>query len=147
MSVENLTPKERAYLRSLANTIPAIFQYGKDGLSENFVKQIDAALETRELIKISLLETADCTAKELAPKICEAANCQSVQIIGRKIVFYRQAKDPDKRTISLDGKPIEKKKAKPAAKKTAVRDGSGISVKRNPFGGNHGAPRYPKKDK
>ena len=144
MSVENLTPKERAYLRSLANTVPAIFQYGKDGLSENFIKQIDAALETRELIKISLLETADCSAKELAPKICEAANCQSVQIIGRKIVFYRQAKNEENRKISLDGKPVEAKKAKPVTKKTVRGDGSGISVKRNPFGG---TPRYPKKDR
>jgi RNA-binding protein len=78
-----------------------IFQYGKDGLSDNFIKQIDDALEARELIKISLLESADTTAKELASVICERTPCQSVQIIGRKIVFYRQAKDKDKRKIKF----------------------------------------------
>ena len=101
MSASNLTSKERAYLRSLANTMDPIFQYGKDGLSENFIKQIDDAIEVRELIKISVLENADADVKELAAEICEKANCQSVQIIGRRIVFYRQARDKDKRKIVL----------------------------------------------
>ncbi|MBR4979505.1 MAG: ribosome assembly RNA-binding protein YhbY [Clostridia bacterium] len=101
MSAQNLTSKERAYLRSLANTEEAIFQFGKDGLSDNFIKQIDDALNARELIKISILENAPVTAKELASEICEKAGCQSVQIIGRKIVFYRQAKDKDKRKIKF----------------------------------------------
>ena len=78
-----------------------IFQYGKDGLSENFIKQIDDAIEVRELIKISVLENADADVKELAAEICEKAHCQSVQIIGRRIVFYRQARDKDKRKIVL----------------------------------------------
>ena len=80
MSASNLTSKERAYLRSLANTMDPIFQYGKDGLSENFIKQIDDAIEVRELIKISVLENADADVKELAAEICEKAHCQSVQI-------------------------------------------------------------------
>ncbi len=101
MSASNLTSKERAYLRSLANTMDPIFQYGKDGLSENFIKQINDAIEVRELIKISVLENADADVKELAAEICEKANCQSVQIIGRRIVFYRQARDKDKRKIVL----------------------------------------------
>ena len=101
MSASNLTSKERAYLRSLANTMDPIFQYGKDGLSENFIKQIDDAIEVRELIKISVLENADADVKELAAEICEKAHCQSVQIIGRRIVFYRQARDKDKRKIVL----------------------------------------------
>ena len=101
MSASNLTSKERAYLRSLANTMDPIYQYGKDGLSENFIKQIDDAIEVRELIKISVLENADADVKELAAEICEKAHCQSVQIIGRRIVFYRQARDKDKRKIVL----------------------------------------------
>ena len=101
MSATNLTSKERAYLRSLANTIDPIFQFGKGGISENFIKQIDEAIEVRELIKITVLENADTDVKELASEICEKAGCQSVQIIGRKIVFYRQARDKDKRKIQL----------------------------------------------
>jgi RNA-binding protein len=101
MSATSLTSKERAYLRSLANTMDPIFQYGKEGMSENFIKQIDDAIEVRELIKISVLENADADVKELASEICEKAHCQSVQIIGRRIVFYRQARDKDKRKIVL----------------------------------------------
>ena len=101
MSATSLTSKERAYLRSLANTMDPIFQFGKGGISENFIKQIDDAIEVRELIKITVLENADADIKELASEICEKAHCQSVQIIGRKIVFYRQARDKDKRKIVL----------------------------------------------
>ena len=96
-----ITTKQRAYLRSLANTMDPIFQYGKEGISENFIKQINDAIEVRELIKISVLENADADVKELAAEICEKAHCQSVQIIGRRIVFYRQARDKDKRKIVL----------------------------------------------
>lgn len=101
MSATNLTSKERAYLRSLANTMDSIFQFGKGGISENFIKQIDDAIEVRELIKITVLENAEADIKELASEICEKAHCQSVQIIGRKIVFYRQAREKDKRKIVL----------------------------------------------
>lgn len=101
MSAQNLTSKERAYLRSLANTLEPIFQFGKGGVTENYIKQIDTALEARELIKITLLENADTDARELAAELCEKAHCQSVQIIGRKIVLYRMARDKDKRKITL----------------------------------------------
>lgn len=101
MSASNLTSKERAYLRSLANTLEPIFQFGKGSVTENYVKQIDDTLEVRELIKISILETSEYSAKELAEILCKQANCQSVQIIGRKVVLYRQAKDKDKRKIVL----------------------------------------------
>ena len=53
-----MTSKQRAYLKSLASNISAIFQIGKSGISENTIKQIDDALEARELIKITVLETA-----------------------------------------------------------------------------------------
>lgn len=101
MSASALTSKERAYLRSLANTLEPIFQFGKGGLSDNFVKQIDEALEARELIKLTILENADTSAKELAAELCERAHCQSVQLIGRRIVLYRMARDKDKRKIEL----------------------------------------------
>lgn len=101
MSATNLTSKERAYLRSLANTLEPIFQFGKGGMSDNFIKQINDAIEARELIKITVLENADADIKELGAEICEKTGCQSVQLIGRKIVLYKQAKDKDKRKIVL----------------------------------------------
>lgn len=101
MSTEKLTSSERAYLRSLANGLDAIFQLGKGGINENFLKQLDDVLEVRELIKISLLETSTLTVKEAADIICRSTGAQSVQMIGRKLVLYREASDKDKRKITL----------------------------------------------
>ena len=96
-----LTSKQRAYLRGLANSLEPIFQLGKGGISHNFIAQIDEALEARELIKISLLETAGEPAREAAESICQQTGAQSVQVIGRKLVLYREAKEEEKRTIAL----------------------------------------------
>ena len=96
-----LTSKQRAYLRSLSNKLEPIFQIGKGGINENFIKQIDDVLEVRELIKISLLETCEFTVKEAAEEICKKTGAQSVQMIGRKLVLYRTATDKDKRKITL----------------------------------------------
>ncbi len=104
MSYTNLTSFERAYLRSQANTLNAIFQLGKGGINDNFLLQMETALEARELVKISLLETCELSVKEAAEEICAKTGSQSVQMIGRKIVFYRQAKDADKRKITLPKK-------------------------------------------
>lgn len=101
MSTEKLTSAERAYLRSLANGLDAVFQLGKGGINENFIKQLDDILEVRELIKISLLETSTLTVKEAADIICQRTDAQSVQMIGRKLVLYRAASDKDKRKITL----------------------------------------------
>ncbi len=101
MSAENLTSAQRAYLRSLANTIDTIFQIGKDGVTDNFVSQVDSALEARELIKIKILNNSDCSPKEASELICGKAGCQSVQIIGGKIVLYRQASKKEDRKIML----------------------------------------------
>lgn len=99
MSSKNLTSKERAYLRSLANTIDTIFQIGKGGICPNFYTQVDEALEKRELIKLSLLETCEHTPKEAAQILCDATGAQSVQIIGRKVVLYREATEKENRKI------------------------------------------------
>ncbi len=101
MSAKNLTSKERAYLRGLANTIDTIFQIGKGGLCPNFFIQVDEALEKRELIKLCILENSDAVPKEAAELLAKNTNSQSVQVIGRKIVLYRQAKEKENRKIVL----------------------------------------------
>ena len=101
MSYEKLTSRERAYLRSLANPLEAIFQIGKGGLGPNFYTQVDEALEKRELIKVCLLETADVAPKDAAALLTQNTGSQSVQVIGRRIVLYRAAKEKDKRKIVL----------------------------------------------
>lgn len=91
-----MTSKERAYLRGLANTIDAIFQVGKGGISDVLLEQLDNALEARELIKISVLETAPGSAKELAEEIAIGTNSVVVQTVGNKITLFRQKKKNSK---------------------------------------------------
>ena len=88
-----MTSKQRAYLRGLANTIDPIFQIGKSGLSENLIKQLDDAIEARELIKISVLETAPESVRKLGEEIASSTNSILVQTIGNKITLYRSKKE------------------------------------------------------
>lgn len=91
-----LTGKERSYLKGLANKIEPIFQVGKHGLSENFIKQVDEALETRELIKIKILQNSLLEPKETALELVDKTNAEFVQSIGSKFVLYRESKDKKK---------------------------------------------------
>ena len=85
-----MTSKQRAYLRSLANTLEPIFQIGKTGISENLIQQLSDALDARELIKIHVLETAPDTAKNLGIEISNLTNSILVQTIGNKITLFKQ---------------------------------------------------------
>ena len=97
-----LTSKQRAQLRGLANTIDTIIHIGKDGIGENLVKQTDDALEARELIKGRVLENnIEYDARTAAEALAKATRSEVVQVIGRKIVLYRPAKDETKRKIVL----------------------------------------------
>lgn len=91
-----MTSKQRAYLRGLANTIEPILQIGKSGISNNLIKQIDDALEARELIKISVLETAPDNVRNLGEEIAQNTNSICVQTIGNKITLYRARKKDSK---------------------------------------------------
>lgn len=85
-----LTSKQRAYLRSLANSIDTIIMVGKGGMSTEIVKQADDALTPRELIKGKVLETSDVTPREAAEQIAAATGADVVQVIGTKFVLYRK---------------------------------------------------------
>ena len=85
-----MTSKQRAYLRSLANKLDSIFQIGKMGISENLINQLADALEARELIKVTVLETAPDTTKDIAIEISEKTNSILVQTIGNKITLFKQ---------------------------------------------------------
>lgn len=91
-----MTSKQRAYLRGLANTIEPIFQVGKAGVSGVLLEQLDNALEARELIKISVLETAPQNKKEIAEEIANGTNSIVVQIVGNKITLFRKKKKNSK---------------------------------------------------
>ena len=86
-----ITSKQRAYLRGLANGIPAIMQIGKGGISENLVKTVSDALEARELIKLTVLENAMETPRAMADGLAEAVGAEVVGVIGRKVILYRES--------------------------------------------------------
>ena len=93
----DLTSKQRAQLRGLANSIDTIVHVGKDGLGDNLVKQADDALEARELIKCKVLENSMLTAREAADALARATRSEVVQVIGTKFVLYRQSHNKDKK--------------------------------------------------
>ena len=86
-----LTSKQRAHLRGLANSEPAIMQIGKGGITDNLVKTVSDALEARELIKMSVLENCMETPKETANALAAATNSDVVGVVGRKIILYRES--------------------------------------------------------
>lgn len=94
-----MTSKQRAYLKGLAMTMDPIFQIGKNSLTPEFTKAVQEALETRELIKISVLQNCLDDPKELASMIAERTRSQVVQVIGKKIVLYKEGKDDKKKII------------------------------------------------
>lgn len=86
-----ITTKQRSFLRGMANRMDPIFQAGKNGVEENFIKQVETALEKRELIKIKVLENSGLTAREVSDIICEEVGCEGIQAIGSKLVLYKQS--------------------------------------------------------
>jgi len=89
-----MNSKQRAYLRGLCNKQDAIFQIGKNGVNDNLLKQLNDTLEVRELIKISILETAPEDINEASSVIASKTNSEIVQVIGSKICLYREGKKP-----------------------------------------------------
>ena len=90
-----LTSKQRAYLRSLANSIDTILMVGKGGMSEQIIAQAESALKARELIKGKVLESCDLSVREVADMIAEATRSEIVLVIGTKFVLYkRNEKEP-----------------------------------------------------
>lgn len=87
-----LSGKQKRYLRSLAVTMPAIIQVGKDGLSANLIETVHLALQAHELVKISVLKNCVEDGKAIALDLAGATNSDIVQIIGRTIVLYRRSK-------------------------------------------------------
>ena len=91
-----LSSKQRAFLRSMANTMDPIMQVGKSGVGEELITSVDNALEARELIKMSSLETAPVTAREAADELAEATGADVVAVVGRRFVLYRPSKKKKK---------------------------------------------------
>ncbi|EQK41853.1 YhbY family RNA-binding protein [Paraclostridium bifermentans] len=118
-----LKGKQRAYLRSVANTLKPITQIGKEGVTESFLDQLEDMLKAREIVKVSILENAGLDAKETANAICEAIRAEFVQAIGFKFTIYKKNEEDPKiifpgheqakakkvdNTVSKKGRPTKK---------------------------------------
>ncbi len=88
-----MTSKQRSYLKSLANTIEPIFHVGKSSLTPEITKAISDSFNTRELIKIGVLKNCMDDPREIAEVIAERTHSQVVQVIGKKIILYKENKD------------------------------------------------------
>lgn len=106
-----LTSKQRAQLRGLANELQPIVHIGKDGIGENLIKQANDALEAREIIKGRVLENSLLSPREVAEQLAPVTRSEVVQVIGTKFVLYRESHSkPKEKRIELV-KPSKKKKA------------------------------------
>ncbi|CDB23676.1 putative RNA-binding protein YhbY family [Clostridium sp. CAG:557] len=94
-----ITSKQRAYLRSMANSMETILIVGKSGVSTEVIKQADDALTAREIFKGKVLETAEDGVREIAAILAEKTQADIVQIIGTKFVLYRKNNKEPKITL------------------------------------------------
>ena len=91
-----MTSKQRAYLKGLAMKLDPVFNVGKSSITPKFTSAIAEVLETRELIKISVLKNCLDEPREIAEVLAERTHSQVVQVIGKKIVLYKESKDNKK---------------------------------------------------
>lgn len=91
-----ITGKQRSYLKSIANGIEPIFQLGKNGITENFIRQMEEALEAREIVKVNVLNNSLLEPKEVANDLAQKVDSEFVQSIGNKFVLYRESKENKK---------------------------------------------------
>ncbi len=97
-----LTSKQRAALRSMAQSLEPIFFIGKSGLSDEIIAQLENAINARELIKLGVQENCEYSSREAADIIAPKLNAEVVTVIGRKLVLWRRSRDPKKRVIKLE---------------------------------------------
>ena len=93
------TSKQRAYLKSLAMTMDPVVQVGKASLTPQLTKAVDEALNARELIKVSVLQNCTDDPREIADYLAERTHSDVVQVIGKKIVLYKEGKDNKKKIV------------------------------------------------
>ena len=91
-----MTSKQRAYLKGLAMKLDPVFNVGKSSITPEFTSAIAEVLESRELIKISVLKNCLDEPREIAEVLAERTHSHVVQVIGKKIVLYKESKDNKK---------------------------------------------------
>lgn len=97
-----LKGKQKRYLRVQAHGMRPLFQVGKEGLSANWLAQIEDAIEKRELFKVNILQNALVEDEEVIAFIEDNTDIQVVQKIGHVLVLFKQADKRDNRSYSLE---------------------------------------------
>ena len=97
-----LKGKQKRYLRAQAHGMRPLFQVRKEGLSANWLAQIEDAIEKRELFKVNILQNALVEDEEVIAFIEDNTNIQVVQKIGHVLVLFKQADKRDNRSYSLE---------------------------------------------
>lgn len=133
-----MTSKQRAELRSQANTLDPILQVGKEGVTPAFIAQVEDSFRTRELIKIKVhLETTPTPVKEIAATVSLATKSEVVQVVGGTVVLFRI-------NLMMRQKEAEKKKrAAEKAKKEAMAKRAERAKKKYGTGSNNGNRNNP----
>lgn len=98
-----LTGKQKRFLRSEAHHLSSLFQVGKGGVNEHLIKHIEEAIETRELIKISILQNCEDDKQEVAEQLAKDTKSELVQLIGLTIVLYKPSKNNRKIVLPSKG--------------------------------------------
>ena len=96
-----MTSKQRAYLKGLAMNIDPVFQIGKSGLTPEVTEAVIEAFNTRELIKLAVLKNCLEDSRQIAEILGERTKSQVVQVIGKKIVLYKESRDHKKINLPL----------------------------------------------
>lgn len=96
-----MTSKQRAYLKGLAMNIEPVFQIGKSGLTPEVTEAVSEAFNKRELIKLAVLKNCMEDPKAMAEALSERTKSQVVQVIGKKIVLYKESRDHKKIDLPL----------------------------------------------
>lgn len=108
-----LTSKQRAQLRAMANTLEVTLTIGKGDVTDNVVQSADEALSAHELIKGKVLENSLLSAREACDELCRRCHAEPVQVIGSRFVLYRHSQRLGEKCIQL----VQPKQKKTAGKK------------------------------
>ncbi len=121
-----MTGKQRSLFRAEANALQAILQIGKGGVEENLVKQVDDALEARELIKIKALETCPDDAKTAAETLAAKTGADIIQVVGRTIVLWRKS---EKLAREKEAREVREAREVKASREAAEKQGRNAAKK------------------
>ena len=100
-----LTSKQRAFLKKKAHELNPLVRIGKDGVTESLIQSILEAIDSRELLKVKILQNCEKEKEEVLEELSKCSEFEIVGIIGRTIILFRENRD--KPTISLKLKSIK----------------------------------------